>query len=237
MPAVPLISRWRIWVGRPGKGTDLLPRVLVGLGVAATVAQNVAAGSRGGYGGALMGVLPPAGMLLALETLIWMVRRLAGRSGSLWWILGAGLPLVALAGITGVISYLHSLTVAQWTAAPGEIDMSLTEHLLPLVADLMIATGSVALVALARSRARHRDTGSGSHAGHMPAQLSPARRRLLSRRRRRVRGAWWPGHPGKVRYRTRRSPRTRDSSPVRGGAARRSRSRLSRRSGCRRCWP
>ena len=69
-----LISRWRARFTGAGRGTDLLPRVLVGLGVAATVAQNVAAGSRGGYGGALLGVLPPAGMLLALETLIWMVR-------------------------------------------------------------------------------------------------------------------------------------------------------------------
>ena len=144
------ISRWL----RGLSGTDLLPRALVGLGIAATVAQNVAAGSRGGYGGALLGVLPPAGMLLALETLIWMVRRLAGRKGGAWWCLGAGIPLACLAGIAGVISYLHSLAVARWTAAPGEVGASLTEHLLPLVADLMIATGSVALVALARSRAR-----------------------------------------------------------------------------------
>ena len=150
MPVFSQISRWR----RGLSGTDLLPRALVGLGIAATVAQNVAAGSRGGYGGALMGTLPPAGMLLALETLVWMVRRLAGRKGGLLWCAGAGIPLACLAGIAGVISYLHSLAVARWTAAPGEVGASLTEHLLPLVADLMIATGSVALVALARSRAR-----------------------------------------------------------------------------------
>lgn len=163
-----------IFAGRvPWKGTDLLPRVLVGLGIAATVAQNVAAGSRGGYGGALLGVLPPAGMLLALETLIWMVRRLAGRKDAWAWCLGAGIPLAGLAGIAGVISYLHSLTVARWTAAPGEVDASLTEHLLPLVADLMIATGSVALVALARSRARSGSPKTGSAKDGAPKTGSP----------------------------------------------------------------
>ena len=65
------------------------------------------------------------------------------------WCAGAGIPLAGLAGITGVISYLHALTVAQWTGDPAEAGLVLTEHLIPLVADLMIVTGSVALVALA----------------------------------------------------------------------------------------
>jgi len=132
---------------RPDPGW--LPRASVGLGVAATIAMNVAAGSRGGLGGALLGTLPPVGFVISLETLIWLVRRLARQPYGWEWCAGAGIPLAGLAGITGVISYLHALTVAQWTGDPAEAGLALTEHLLPLVADLMIVTGSVALVALA----------------------------------------------------------------------------------------
>ena len=87
--------------------------------------------------------------MISLETLIWLVRGLTPPPWGWAWCAGAGVPLAGLAGITGVISYLHALTVARWTAAPAEAGLALTEHLLPLVADLMIATGSVALVALA----------------------------------------------------------------------------------------
>jgi len=163
----------------PWRGADLLPRASIGLGIAATVAMNVAAGSRGGLGGALLGVLPAAGLLLSLETLIWLVRRVAGRKDGLWWCLGAGVPLAALAGITGTVSYLHALTVARWTAAPGEVGAALTEHLIPLVADLMIATGSVALVALARNRARAsaaRPAASGRAEHAVPAGSRPVTR-------------------------------------------------------------
>ncbi len=62
------------------------------------------------------------------------------------WI--AGLALAGLAIITGVISYLHALTVAEWTGSRG-----LVAHLIPLVADLMIVTASMAL--LDRERTRH----------------------------------------------------------------------------------
>lgn len=62
------------------------------------------------------------------------------------WI--AGLALGGLAAITGVISYLHALTVAEWTGSRG-----LVAHLIPLVADLMIVTASMAL--LDRKRRRH----------------------------------------------------------------------------------
>ena len=126
-----------------------LPRASVGLGIGATIAMNVAAGSRGGLGGALLGALFPVGLVLSLETLIWLVRQLAPVRRGWLWCAGAGLPLAALAGITGVISYLHALTVATWTSNPAEPGLVLTEHLIPLVADLMIVTGSVALVALA----------------------------------------------------------------------------------------
>jgi hypothetical protein len=128
---------------------DWLPRASVGLGIAATIAMNVAAGSRGDVGGAMLGVLPPVGFVVSLETLILLVRRLARLPGGWAWCLGAGIPLAGLAAFTGIISYLHALTVAIWTASPGEAGQALTEHLLPLVADLMIVTGSVALVALA----------------------------------------------------------------------------------------
>ena len=140
-----------------------LPRASIGLGVAATIAMNVAAGGRGGLGGALLGVLPPAGFVLSLETLIWLIPRLTPLPWGWAWCAGAGVPLAGLAAFTGIISYLHALTVAVWTASPGEAGQALTEHLLPLVADLMIVTGSVALVALAvaarRPGSRPRESG------------------------------------------------------------------------------
>ena len=61
------------------------------------------------------------------------------------WI--AGVALAGLAGITGVISYLHALTVAEWTGSRG-----LVAHLIPLVADLMIVTASMALLDRERRR-------------------------------------------------------------------------------------
>ena len=123
---------------------DWLPRASVGMGVAATVAMNVAAGSRGGLGGALVGAMIPVAFVVALETLIALVRELARRPWGWAWCLGAGLPLAGLAAITGIVSYLHALTVATWTGSTG-----LVAHLIPLVPDQLILTGSVALVALA----------------------------------------------------------------------------------------
>jgi hypothetical protein len=61
------------------------------------------------------------------------------------WI--GGVALAGLALITGIISYLHALTVAEWTGSRG-----LVAHLIPLVADLMIVTASMALLGRERSR-------------------------------------------------------------------------------------
>ena len=55
--------------------------------------------------------------------------------------------LAGLACITGVISYLHALTVAEWTGSRG-----LVAHLIPLVADLMIVTASMALLGAGRGK-------------------------------------------------------------------------------------
>ena len=166
---------------RPDPGW--LPRASVGLGVGATIAMNVAAGSRGGLGGALLGTLPPVGLVLSLETAIWLVRRLASQPRGWAWCAGAGIPLAGLAGITGVISYLHALTVAQWTGDPAEAGLVLTEHLIPLVADLMIVTGSVALVALAVAAKPLAGAGrgdSGTRACVQPPREDPAPRQLTS---------------------------------------------------------
>jgi hypothetical protein len=155
----------RSWLAAVRPQAGWLPRASVGLGIAATVAMNVAAGSRGGPGGALVGTLTPVGFVVSLETLIFLVRKLARLPWGWAWCTGTGIPLAGLAGITGVISYLHALTVAQWTGDPAEAGLSLTEHLLPLVADLMILTGSVALVALAvagKHRLADRKTPAGA---------------------------------------------------------------------------
>lgn len=58
----------------------------------------------------------------------------------------AGLSLAALAGITGVISYLHALSVVHMTGSAGPV-----AYLLPTVADLMIVTASMALLDAARN--------------------------------------------------------------------------------------
>lgn len=160
------------WLSAVRPRPDWLPRASLGLGIAATVAMNVAAGSRGGTGGALLGTLPPVGFVISLETLIWLVRKLARLPWGWAWCAGAGIPLAGLAGITGVISYLHALTVAEWTGDRAEAGLGLTEHLLPLVADLMILTGSVALVALAVAAKR---PASQPHAASQPRR--PARRK------------------------------------------------------------
>ena len=143
--------------------------------------MNVAAGSRGGLGGALLGTLPPVGFVISLETLIWLVRRLARQPGGWVWCAGAGIPLAGLAGITGVISYLHALTVAQWTGDPAEAGLVLTEHLIPLVADLMIVTGSVALVALAVAARFKTPAGAGRGDSGTRACVQPPREGPVSR--------------------------------------------------------
>ena len=82
-----------------------------------------------------------------------------------------------------MISYLHALTVAQWTGDPAEAGLVLTEHLVPLVADLMIVTGSVALVALAVAAKALAGAGHGDRAGRAaarPSREDPAPRQLTS---------------------------------------------------------
>jgi len=61
----------------------------------------------------------------------------------------AGLSLAALAVITGIVSYLHALSVVHMTGSAGTVAC-----LIPLVADLMILTASLALLDAIRNRAR-----------------------------------------------------------------------------------
>ncbi len=63
--------------------------------------------------------------------------------------LTAGLALAALAAITGIVSYLHALAVVHATGSTGAV-----AYLVPLVADLMIVTASLALLDAIRHRAR-----------------------------------------------------------------------------------
>jgi len=60
----------------------------------------------------------------------------------------AGLSLAALAAITGIVSYLHALTVVHLTGSAG-----LVAYLIPFVADLMIVTASLAILDAIRHRA------------------------------------------------------------------------------------
>ncbi|MGH3189453.1 MAG: DUF2637 domain-containing protein [Streptosporangiaceae bacterium] len=60
----------------------------------------------------------------------------------------AGLSLAALAAITGIVSYLHALTVVYLTGSSG-----LVAYLIPFVADLMIVTASLAILDAIRHRA------------------------------------------------------------------------------------
>jgi uncharacterized protein DUF2637 len=58
----------------------------------------------------------------------------------------AGLSLTALATITGVVSYLHALSVVHMTGSAGVV--------IPFVADFMILTASLALLDAIRHHAR-----------------------------------------------------------------------------------
>ena len=60
----------------------------------------------------------------------------------------AGLSLAALAAITGIVSYLHALTVVYLTGSAG-----LVAYLIPFVADLMIVTASLAILDAIRHHA------------------------------------------------------------------------------------
>ena len=60
----------------------------------------------------------------------------------------AGLSLAALAAITGIVSYLHALTVVHITGSAG-----LVAYLIPFVADLMIVTASLAILDAIRHHA------------------------------------------------------------------------------------
>src|ERR1039457_1024331 len=61
----------------------------------------------------------------------------------------AGLSLAALAAITGVVSYLHALSVVHMTGSEGDV-----AYLIPFVADFMILTSSLALLDAIRHGAR-----------------------------------------------------------------------------------
>lgn len=61
----------------------------------------------------------------------------------------AGLSLAALALITGIVSYLHALSVVHATGSAGTV-----AWLIPFVADFMIVTASLALLEAARNRVR-----------------------------------------------------------------------------------
>ena len=63
--------------------------------------------------------------------------------------IAAGLSLAALAVITGVVSYLHALSVVHLTGSTGAV-----AYLIPFVADFMILTASLALLDAIRHRAR-----------------------------------------------------------------------------------
>lgn len=60
----------------------------------------------------------------------------------------AGVSLALLAAITGIVSYLHALTVVHLTGSTG-----LVAYLIPFVADLMIITASLALLDAIQHRA------------------------------------------------------------------------------------
>jgi hypothetical protein len=63
-----------------------------------------------------------------------------------WKRVGVWLLVAALAGITGVVSYLHALFVARWVGNSGAVAI-----LIPFVPDLMIVTASVTLVEAKRT--------------------------------------------------------------------------------------
>jgi len=67
-----------------------------------------------------------------------------GSDGLIRWL--AGLSLALLAFITGIVSYLHALSVVHMTGSRG-----LVAYLIPFVADLMIVTASLALLEAARN--------------------------------------------------------------------------------------
>lgn len=67
--------------------------------------------------------------------------------GLIRWL--AALSLGALAFITGIVSYLHALSVVHMTGSAGAV-----AYLIPFVADFMIVTASLALLEAARGGSR-----------------------------------------------------------------------------------
>ena len=130
-------------------GGTLLPRTAIAVGIGTTIAMNVYGGLwDGGMGGAIVAALYPVALVVSLETLIWIMRRFGppGRPIAAHWEQWfATVTLGSLAGITGIISYLHALTVLERTGSHG-----LVAHLGPLVPDQLILTGTLALMAAAR---------------------------------------------------------------------------------------
>jgi hypothetical protein len=141
------------------------PRVSVITGIGATIAQNIAAGTRGGVGDMVLAALIPLAFVLALESLIRVIRRCR------WpvWI-AVGIPLAGVSVIAGLVSYLHGYTVALWTGNAG-----LPARLIPGIPDLLIITGSVALVALQMAIRKEAVQDAPSTQPAPPSQPRPAR--------------------------------------------------------------
>jgi hypothetical protein len=141
-----LLGTWRSRMG-----AALLPRT----GIGATLAMNVYGGLwDGGAGGAVVAALYPVALVVSLETLVWVVRKFGQRwfpVADHWEMWFGAVTLGTLAGITGIISYLHALTVLEKTGS-GHLGWPAV-HLGPLVPDQLILTGTLALMIAARRAA------------------------------------------------------------------------------------
>jgi len=161
-------------------GGTLLPRTAIAVGIGTTIAMNVYGGLwDGGLGGAIVAALYPVALVVSLETLIWMVRRYGppvrpfAEHWEQWF---ATVTLGTLAAITGIISYLHALTVLERTGSHGTV-----AYLGPFVPDQLILTGTLALMAAARLASKTkktplaRDTGQRTTTRTTPARTKAAK--------------------------------------------------------------
>lgn len=142
-----------------GLGAELMPRTAIAVGIGTTIAMNVYGGYwDGGHGGALVAALYPVALVLSLEILIWVIRKF-GKSwlpfSDHWEMWFGAATLGTLAAITGIISYLHALTVLARTGS-GHLGWTAV-HLGPLVPDQLILTGTLALMIAARRSAQETD--------------------------------------------------------------------------------
>ena len=157
-----------------------MPRTAIAVGVGTTIAMNVYGGLwDGGTGGAVVAALYPVALVVSLETLIWMVRRGKGwiPVADHWEQWCAVLALAGLAVITGIISYLHALTVLQRTGS-----YAVVAHLGPLVPDQLILTGTLALMAAARLTAGQAKTTATTTTVKEPAKATRQARPPKARR-------------------------------------------------------